>query len=166
MTGDLNRYLAVGAALFVLGAIGFLTRRNLIMIVLSSELMLHGISLSLLTFGRMHNTLEGQAFTVFVLTVAASEAGLALALILALYRQNHSLDIDLWSSIREADVAPPTPDSPSLTPSAPAESFPTLAPAGRAPVLSEGDKALGDTGPSGPLSSRPKNIRSASDATK
>jgi NADH-quinone oxidoreductase subunit K len=78
---EIERYLAVGAALFVIGALGFLTRRNLILMILSSELMLHGVSLTLVTFGRMHHNLEGQAFTIFILTVAACEAGLALALI-------------------------------------------------------------------------------------
>ena len=91
------RSLMVAAGLFVLGAIGFLTRRNLILLVLSAELMLHGVSLSLVTFGRIHQNQEGQAFTIFVLTVAACEAGLALSLVLALYRQTHSLDIRLWS---------------------------------------------------------------------
>ena len=74
MTADSGCYLAVGAALFVLGGIGFVTRRNLILIFLSVELMLHGVSLTLLTFGRMHNNLEGQSFTIFMLTVAACEA--------------------------------------------------------------------------------------------
>ena len=77
-TLEVERYLAVGAALFVLGALGFLTRRNLILMILSSELMLHGVSLTLVTFGRMHHSQEGQAFTIFILTVAACEAGLAL----------------------------------------------------------------------------------------
>ena len=61
MTLDAERFLAVGAALFVLGALGFLTRRNLILMILSSELMLHGVSLTLVTFGRMHHSQEGPA---------------------------------------------------------------------------------------------------------
>jgi len=75
---EVERYLAVGAALFALGALGFLTRRNLILMILSAELMLHGVSLTLVTFGRMHHSQEGQAFTIFILTVAACEAGFAL----------------------------------------------------------------------------------------
>ncbi len=101
------RSLMVAAGLFVLGAIGFLTRRNLILLVLSAELMLHGVSLSLVTFGKIHQNQEGQAFTIFVLTVAACEAGLALSLVLALYRQTHSLDIRLWSELREFDTPVP-----------------------------------------------------------
>ena len=75
--------------------------------VLSAELMLHGVSLTLVTFGQLHNSLEGQAFTIFILTVAACEAGLALSLILALYQKSKSLDIELWTELREADLPPP-----------------------------------------------------------
>jgi NADH-quinone oxidoreductase subunit K len=136
MTGDFVPYLAVGAALFVLGAIGFLTRRNLILIILSAELMLHGVSLTLVTFGRMHHTLEGQVFTIFVLTVAACEAGLALSLVLALYQRTKSLDVELWTSLREPDLPPPFSDD-MVEPLEPAEELPHLTPAGRAPR--EGD---------------------------
>ena len=136
MTGDPERYLAVGAALFVLGALGFLTRRNLILMILSAELMLHGVSLTLVTFGRMHHNLEGQAFTIFILTVAACEAGLALSLILALYRDQKSLDVELWSSLREPDLPPPMRerdrDEPRFTTPEP-KHFPKLTPAGREP---------------------------------
>jgi NADH-quinone oxidoreductase subunit K len=101
MTGDLTSFLAVGAALFILGGVGFVTRRNMILIFLSAELMLHGVSLTLLTFGRMHGNLEGQSFTIFILTVAACEAALGLSLILALYQRTKSLDVELWSRLRE-----------------------------------------------------------------
>lgn len=104
MTGDTGSFLAIGAVLFVLGAIGFITRRNLILIVLSAELMLHGVSLTMLSFGKMHGTNEGQAFTVFMLTVATSEAGLLLSLILALYQRSRSLDVEIWSELREMDL--------------------------------------------------------------
>src|SRR4029078_8930434 len=105
--GDVESYLAVGAVLFVLGAIGFFTRRNLIVMILSAELMLHGVSLTLVTFGRLHNTLEGQSFTIFILTVAACEAGLALSLILALYQKSKSLAIEFWTYLREPELPPP-----------------------------------------------------------
>jgi len=140
MHGDFERFLAVGAALFILGALGFLTRRNLIVMVLSAELMLHGVSLTLVTFGRMHATLEGQAFTIFILTVAACEAGLALSLILALYQQSKSLDVDLWSELREPDLPPPLAGEarePPLPPPEPMH-FPSLTPAGQPPDLNKG----------------------------
>jgi NADH-quinone oxidoreductase subunit K len=132
---DAERYLAVGAALFVLGALGFLTRRNLILMVLSSELMLHGVSLTLVTFGRMHNSFEGQAFTIFILTVAACEAGLALSLILALYQQTKSLDVELWSNLHEAELRPPLESEQEELPTALPEALdhPLLTPAGVVP---------------------------------
>lgn len=135
MTPDSERFLLVGAGLFILGAIGFLTRRNLILMVLSAELMLHGISLTLVTFGRMHQTQEGQVFTIFTLTVAACEAGLALSLVLSLYRKSHSLDIQLWSELRESDMPGPRPDLGIETVRMPDsyENIPKLTPAGIAP---------------------------------
>jgi NADH-quinone oxidoreductase subunit K len=140
-----ERYLAVAAMLFVLGAIGFLTRRNLIVIVLSAEMTLHGVALTLVTFSRVHHNLDGQAFTIFVLTVAACEAGLALALILALYQKSSSLDVDIWTNLREPDFLPPKSDdreAVQLMEIEEEEPLPTLTPAGREPVFS----ALPDTG--------------------
>lgn len=135
MTPEAQRFLLIGAGLFILGAIGFLTRRNLILMVLSGELMLHGVSLTLVTFSRMHGTNEGQAFTIFTLTVAACEAGLALALVLALYRQAHSLDVRLWSELREPDLPPPVREVTTGTEEASGyESIPKLTPAGIAPM--------------------------------
>jgi NADH-quinone oxidoreductase subunit K len=136
MTGDVERYLAVGAVLFVLGALGFFTRRNLILMVLSAELMLHGVSLTLVTFGRLHNNFEGQAFTIFILTVAACEAGLALSLILALYQKSKSLDIDFWTDLREPGLPSPRleemAEERSFAKPQPIE-YPALSPAGRVP---------------------------------
>jgi NADH-quinone oxidoreductase subunit K len=135
MTPDVERYLAVGAVLFVLGALGFITRRNLIVMMLSAELMLHGVSLTLVTFARTHHSLEGQMFTIFILTVAACEAGLALALILALYQKSKSLDIEFWSQFREADLPVKLPDDGAdgrFVPPAP-QQFPRLTPAGLVP---------------------------------
>jgi NADH-quinone oxidoreductase subunit K len=138
MTGDVERYLVVGAILFVLGALGFFTRRNLIVLMLCAEMMLHGVSLTLVTFSRVHHNLEGQAFTIFILTVATCEAGIALAIILALYQKSNSLDVELWTELREADLPPPTlADDVGLPPFVPPASqvFPTLTPAGIPPDL-------------------------------
>ncbi len=148
MTIESQRFLLVGAGLFILGAIGFLTRRNLIMIILSSELMLHGVALTMVTFGRMHNSNEGQAFTIFTLTVAACEAGLALALVLTLYRGQHSLDIQLWSELREPDLPSPIEVDamdPTVHPENPYGGIPKLTPAGRVPTEA-GKQASGTTG--------------------
>lgn len=137
MNGDLNAYLAVGAVLFTLGAIGFVTRRNLILMMLSAELMLHGVSLNLLAFGRMYGRMEGQVFTVFVLTVAACEAGLSLSIILSLYQRTKSLDVELWSKLKEADVAAGVTADEPVSPDKPLMSFPTLTTAGEMPTVDE-----------------------------
>lgn len=126
----LTHYLVVGALLFVLGFVGFLTRRNLILMVLSVELMLHGVAVNLTAFARHHGHHDGQAFTVFVLTVAACDAGLALALILGAYRMRRTLDVQVWSRLGEGTpirtavkpldetdgTGPPEPPLPRLTP--------------------------------------------------
>src|SRR4051812_4632034 len=98
---SLHHYLVVGAALFVLGMIGFLSRRNLIVMFLSAEMMLQGVTLNLVAFARYAGNLQGQAFVLFILTVAACEAAIALALILMLYRRKASLDVSLWQDLRE-----------------------------------------------------------------
>ena len=149
-TLEFERYLVVGAALFVLGALGFLTRRNLILMILSAELMLHGVSLTLVTFGRMHHSQEGQAFTIFILTVAACEAGLALSLILALYQKSKTLDVEVWTDLREPDLPQPMReedrDEPPLRLPEP-QHFPELTPAGRMPdVRASGNGASAITG--------------------
>src|SRR4051794_41283630 len=100
----LHNYLIVGAILFTLGIIGFLARRNLIIMFLSAEMMLQGVTINLAAFARERGNLQGQAFILFILTVAACEAALALALILMLYRRKGSLDVSLWQDLREQDL--------------------------------------------------------------
>lgn len=129
-------FLAVGAALFGLGLVGFLTRRNFITLFLCAEMMFQGVVLNFLAFGRFHGDLGGQAVGLFIVTVAACEAGLALALFLMLYRRGKSLDSGDWQAVREADL-PPAVDRDPLPPAAPEIDYPTLAPAGRKPVETE-----------------------------
>lgn len=135
MSPDPSHYLVVGALLFGLGAIGFLTRRNLILMMLSSELMLHGVSVNLTAFSQYHGQHDGQALTIFVLTIAACEAGLSLAIILALYQRTRSLDIRLWTTLGEEELMPPMADSASREIEPPAAPLPKLVPAGRRPVI-------------------------------
>ena len=97
--------LFVGAALFGIGMFGFLTRRNLILMFLSLEMMLAGVSLNFIAFGNQHGDLGGQVFVLLILTVAACEAALALSLIVALYRSRQSLDINVWQSLRETNLS-------------------------------------------------------------
>ncbi len=129
----LHHYLIVGAILFVLGAIGFMTRRNLIVMFLSAEMMLQGVALNLIAFARDRGNLHGQVFALFIITVAACEAGVALALILVLYRNRRSLDVSLWQDLREADLEP-TVDPEPLPPPPELPADPRLAPAGRLPI--------------------------------
>jgi NADH-quinone oxidoreductase subunit K len=128
----LHNYLAVGAILFALGAIGFLARRNLIIMFLSAEMMLQGVALNLVAFARYRGNLQGQAFTLFIITVAACEAAIALALILMLYRRRKSLDVSLWQELREPDLEPIVDEEPLPAPPQP-EELPHLTPAGPAP---------------------------------
>ncbi len=97
--------LFVGAILFGIGMLGFLTRRNLILMFLSLEMMLAGVSLNFIAFGKQHGDLGGQVFVLLILTVAACEAALALALIVALYRSRQSLDVSVWQSLRESTMS-------------------------------------------------------------
>lgn len=97
----LENYLALGAILFGLGMVGFTVRRNIIVMFLCAELMLQGVSLSLVAWGRHHGDWGGQTLVVFVITIAACEAGIALVLFLMLAKQAGNLDILSWQSIRE-----------------------------------------------------------------
>jgi NADH-quinone oxidoreductase subunit K len=135
----LRDYLLVGAVLFVLGILGFLSRRNMIVMFLSAEMMLQGTALSLVGFGRYHGNWTGQIFTILILTVAACEASIALALIVVLYNRRSSLDVTLWQDIREPNV-PATPPSDIALEAEPVEaipgpeSYPHLTPAGVEPA--------------------------------
>jgi NADH-quinone oxidoreductase subunit K len=100
-TALLQNYLFVGAALFAIGLIGFLVRRNIIVMFLCAEMMLQGVSISLVAWGRYHGNWDGQALVVFIIAVAACEAGIALALIVVLCQRSGSLDIVLWQQLRE-----------------------------------------------------------------
>ena len=93
---DLKIYLILGAILFCIGLIGFVSRRNMITMFLSAELMLQGVAINFLAFSRFRGNLQGQSFVLFILSVAACEAAIALALIVILYRAKNSLDVSKW----------------------------------------------------------------------
>jgi NADH-quinone oxidoreductase subunit K len=131
----LSNYLIVGAVLFGLGLVGFLTRRNLIVMFLCAEMMLQGVALNLVSFAKYRGNLHGQVFTLFLITVAACEAALALALILMLYRRQKSLDVSLWQELREPGQEPEI-DLEPLPPLPAEEPLPHLPAAGRAPEKS------------------------------
>ena len=93
--------LTLGAALFGIGLGGFLLRRNLIVMFLAGELMLQGVIVTAVAFGRMHHNLAGQAFAIFVLVLAAVEAALGLGLAVVMFRRTGSLDAEKWRSLSE-----------------------------------------------------------------
>jgi NADH-quinone oxidoreductase subunit K len=93
-------FLIVSAILFCLGLIGVLTRRNILVIFMSAELMMNAVNLSLIAFGASLNSMAGQNFVVFVVTIAAAEAAVGLAIVISLVRQKPTVDasdIDLMS---------------------------------------------------------------------
>jgi len=112
----LQNFLAVGAVLFGVGLIGFISRRNMIVMFLSAEMMLQGVSLSLVAWGRYHNDLGGQMLVVFIIAVAACEAAIALALVLMMFERKGNLDIANWQELRESNQPPfeDAPESPEL----------------------------------------------------
>jgi NADH-quinone oxidoreductase subunit K len=96
----LSGFLAVSAILFTLGALGVLIRRNAIIIFMSVELMLNAANLAFVAFARSYNSLSGQLFVFFVMTVSAAEVAVGLALIVAIFRSKHSIDVDQMSSLK------------------------------------------------------------------
>ena len=87
-------YLILGAVLFLIGALGFFIKRNMIALLLSIEIMLNAVNLTFVAFSAQHAQISGQVFVFFVLVVAASEAAVGLALVIAIFRNRESLDVD------------------------------------------------------------------------
>jgi NADH-quinone oxidoreductase subunit K len=132
----LQNYLVVGAALFAVGLVGFLVRRNMIVMFLSAEMMLQGVSISLVAWSGYHGDWGGQMLVLFIIAVAACEAGLGLALILMLYKQSHRLDIAFWQELRE-EGQPPFVDRRLAEERKPERLWPHLTPAGVEPEFDQ-----------------------------
>lgn len=94
MSVGLSHYLVVSAILFSLGLVGVISRRNLLVIYMSLELMLNAANLCLVAFSRFTNNLDTQVFVFFVITVAAAEVSVGLALIVALYRKRQTANVE------------------------------------------------------------------------
>ena len=99
LEATLNHYLLTSALLFGIGMIGFVSRRNLIVMFLCTEMMFQAVVLALVAFSRYHMNMDGQVFVIFVLTIAAAEAALALGLVVMLFRRKETLDAEAWSSM-------------------------------------------------------------------
>lgn len=98
----LNQFLILGAALFALGVYGLLIRRNVVLILLSVELMLNAVNINLIAFESYLVTSQavGQVFAIFVITVAAAEVGIGLAIVLMIFRNRKSANVDDLSLMR------------------------------------------------------------------
>jgi NADH-quinone oxidoreductase subunit K len=87
-------YLVLGAALFLLGVIGVLTRRNVVIVLMSIELILNAANLNLLAFSRLWGGVHGQVFAIFIITDAAAEAAVGLGILIAFFRNKETVNID------------------------------------------------------------------------
>lgn len=100
MNVGLNHYLFVSALLFSLGLFGVLARRSILVIYMSLELMLNAANLALVAFSRYNNNLDGQVMVFFIITVAAAEVAVGLALIVALYRKRQAAHVEDLSTLK------------------------------------------------------------------
>jgi NADH-quinone oxidoreductase subunit K len=96
----LNHYLVLSAILFSIGTAGVFLRRNIITLLLSIEIMLNAVNLTFVAVGRYQGTVEGQIITFFVMTVAAAEAAVGLAIVIALFRHKETLSPDVFTSLK------------------------------------------------------------------
>ncbi len=96
----LNHYLALAGVLFVIGMMGVIMRRNLLIIYMSLEMMLQAANLTFVAFSRFSGKIDGQVFVFFVITVAAAEVAVGLALIVALYRLRQTTRVDALTTLK------------------------------------------------------------------
>ena len=96
----INEFLLLGALLFCIGVYGVLARRNGVMVLMSIELILNAVNINFVAFGALNGNIAGQVFALFVITIAAAEVGVGLAIVLLLYRNRHSIDFNAVDSMR------------------------------------------------------------------
>jgi NADH-quinone oxidoreductase subunit K len=130
---ETQNLLLFGGTLFAIGLIGFLTRRSLILMFLSLETMLSGVSVNLIAFSKLHHNYQGQVLAIMILTIAACEAAIALAFVVSLYRRKPTLDVRAWDELSET-ILPHEQEVESET-NLPEEQFPSLTPAGLDPLV-------------------------------
>lgn len=97
---SVEHYFVLSAILFVIGAYGVLARKNLLIVLMSLELMLNSANLAFVAFSRAHNDMTGQVFMIMSITVAAAEVAVGLALVVAVYSHRESLDIDILKLLK------------------------------------------------------------------
>lgn len=100
---NLSSYLALAAILFCIGLYGVLTKRNAVLVLFSIELMLNAVNINLVAFAKygLHVNLTGQIFTLFSIAVAAAEAAVGIAILIALYRHKGTAEVDQFDSLKE-----------------------------------------------------------------
>ena len=96
----LNEFLLLSAVLFSCGVYGVLARRNGVLVLMSIELILNAVNINLVAFGAFHNQVAGQVFALFTVAVAAAEVGVGLAIVLLIYRNSRSIDLDRVASMK------------------------------------------------------------------
>ena len=96
----LNQFLLLGAILFCTGVYGVIARKNTVLVLMSIELILNAVNINLLAFGAMHGDIAGAVFALFIIAVAAAEVGVGLAMVLIIYRNRSSVDLDYVDSMR------------------------------------------------------------------
>ena len=90
----LNQFLLLGAVLFCLGVYGVIARRNAVLVLMSIELILNAVNINLIAFGAIHGSVAGAVFALFVIAIAAAEVGVGLAIVLLIYRNRRSVDLN------------------------------------------------------------------------
>ena len=90
----LNQFLLVAAALFCIGVYGVISRKNGVMVLMSIELILNAVNINLVAFSAMTGAISGQVFVLFIIAVAAAEVGVGLAIVLAIFRNYRTVDLD------------------------------------------------------------------------
>ncbi|WP_456385035.1 NADH-quinone oxidoreductase subunit NuoK [Desulfolithobacter sp.] len=96
----LSWYMTLSALLFAIGVLGFLTRRNIIIMFLSIELMLNAVNLNLVALSRYLDSMQGQVFTFFIITVAAAEAAIGLGIAISLFRNRRTVYVDSANQLK------------------------------------------------------------------
>jgi len=100
MTVGLNEFILVAGLLFTVGLLGVILRRNSLVIYMSLELMLNAVNLALVAFSRYNNTMDGNLFVFFIITVAAAEVAVGLAIVVALFKRRQTVMVDQLSTLR------------------------------------------------------------------
>jgi NADH:ubiquinone oxidoreductase subunit K len=96
----LNEFLLLGAVLFSIGVYGVIARKNAVMVLMSIEVILNSVNINLLAFSQLHNNIDGNVFALYIITVAAAEVGVGLAMVLLIYRNRKSISLDDLSEMK------------------------------------------------------------------